>query len=133
VLYQFSVGFFACLIFATTPRVAAHSDDKRLVRHSFPPGPGRCVEVYCQLAVHSEATCTLLGSPALQASRATAHGMWIALVVGLLLQAAVWAKAPAVVTCLHLMPMPRCACYSTAQLSAAQAGRSGVAGWQACA
>ncbi|KAI3438217.1 hypothetical protein D9Q98_000654 [Chlorella vulgaris] len=62
VLYQFSVGFFACLIFATTPRVAAHSDDKRL------------------------------------ASRATAHGMWIALVVGLLLQAAVWAKAPAVVT-----------------------------------
>ena len=31
VLFQFAVGFFACLIIATTPRVAACSDNKHLV------------------------------------------------------------------------------------------------------
>ena len=34
VLFQFAIGFFAALIFATTPRVAAHSDDKRMVSAS---------------------------------------------------------------------------------------------------
>ncbi|KAL4452363.1 hypothetical protein ABPG75_008025 [Micractinium tetrahymenae] len=61
VLFQFAVGFFLALIIATTPRVAAHADNKRL------------------------------------ASRATAQGMWIALLTGAALQAVVYAKAPAVV------------------------------------
>ncbi|EFN54965.1 hypothetical protein CHLNCDRAFT_134737 [Chlorella variabilis] len=62
VLFQFAVGFLACLIIATTPRVAAHSDNKAL------------------------------------ASRATAQGMWVAVVAGVALQAAVWAKAPDIIT-----------------------------------
>lgn len=61
VLFQFAVGFFLALIIATTPRVAAHADNKRM------------------------------------ASRATAQGMWIALLTGAALQAVVYAKAPAVV------------------------------------
>jgi hypothetical protein len=39
VLFQFAIGFFACLIFATTPRVAAHADNKQLVRQSSLPQP----------------------------------------------------------------------------------------------
>lgn len=31
VLFQFAVGFFLALIIATTPRVAAHADNKRMV------------------------------------------------------------------------------------------------------
>lgn len=61
VLFQFAVGFFACLIIATTPRVAAHADNPRM------------------------------------ASRATAQGMWIALLTGAVLQALVYAKAPDIV------------------------------------
>ncbi|KAL4450047.1 hypothetical protein ABPG77_010716 [Micractinium sp. CCAP 211/92] len=61
VLFQFAVGFFLALIIATTPRVAAHADNKQL------------------------------------ASRATAQGMWIALLTGATLQAVVYAKAPAIV------------------------------------
>lgn len=38
VLFQFAVGFFLALIIATTPRVAAHADNKRLV--SGPPAEG---------------------------------------------------------------------------------------------
>ncbi len=34
-----------------------------------------------------------------QASRATAQGMWVALLTGAALQAAVWAKAPDIVAC----------------------------------
>lgn len=34
-----------------------------------------------------------------QASRATAQGMWVALLTGAALQVAVWAKAPDIVAC----------------------------------
>ncbi len=41
VLFQFAVGFFLALIIATTPRVAAHADNKQLVSRPL------CIRVQC--------------------------------------------------------------------------------------
>ena len=58
VLFQFSVGFFLALIIATTPRVAAHSDNPRLVRvagAALAGGLGAVLSVCCAaiLAKHA--------------------------------------------------------------------------------
>lgn len=60
VLFQFAIGCFASLIFATTPRVAVKASE----------------------------------NDARGASRAAADGMWVAVFLGVILQAAVWMMAP---------------------------------------
>lgn len=101
VLFQFAVGFFAPLIIATTPRVAAaHAESRQLVR-----GLVRCRMLLSSPAVGIDLVSSFwhdqlfsLPTPE-QASRATAQGMWVALLTGAALQAAVWAKAPDIVAC----------------------------------
>lgn len=66
VLFQFALGFFAALIFATTPAVAAAAAS---------------------------------GNKG-EASRAAARGIWIGIIVGFVLQAAVWVAAPSLLTIL---------------------------------
>lgn len=109
VLFQFAVGFFAALIIATTPRVAsAAAVGKRQVQWW---GSKPCCLVQCLRGSHRPNACAALTSalpcpparlpplPFLQASQATAQGMWVALATGAVLQAVVYAKAPDVVAC----------------------------------